>query len=71
MDININLFGEFLLFWIPLSTILVYIFARNKTKNLTKVLFLGFFLSFIPLFSLIYIIVWSFRPKIKQEITTC
>ncbi len=68
MAININLFGEFLFLWVPLSTMLIFFVARNKTEDLKKVLFLGFFLSFIPLFSIIYIVVWAFKPNIKQKI---
>lgn len=64
MSINATVLGQFLCIWIPISTIIIALLARRKTETPVLMTVIGFITSFIPLISIIIMIVLVLKKDI-------
>ncbi|UJF21340.1 hypothetical protein [Shewanella sp. OMA3-2] len=64
MNINVTVLGQLLIVWIPISTIIIALLARRKTETPVLMTVIGFITSFIPLISIIIMIVLILKKDI-------
>jgi hypothetical protein len=66
MEFHWGLFGQVIAVWIIIATVLTYFLAKRKTQTPVIATILGFFLSFMPPLSMIYLIVLVLKNDISN-----
>ena len=70
MNFNTTLIGQLMIIWIPLSTLIIGLLARKKSESPIIVTIIGFLLSFIPLFSIIFMAILALKSNVKKDAAT-
>ncbi|MCW3173554.1 hypothetical protein [Shewanella subflava] len=65
MSINATLLGQLFIVWLVISTIIIAILAKRKTKTPIMVTLIGFIASFIPFVSIGMMIMLALKNDIN------
>jgi len=69
MNIGITVMAQILMVWIPVATFVSYILGKRKTESPKTTAFIGFLLSFIPPFSIIFLIILLLKRDMNSNVS--
>jgi Na+-driven multidrug efflux pump len=67
MNINATLLGQFILLSVIVISGLSYYLGKRKTQNVKTTTFIGFLLSFMPPFGLIFVAVLVLKNDVSND----
>ncbi len=67
MNINATLFGQLMLVWVLLSTVIIGLLAKRKTDSPILTTVVGFVLSFLPLLSMVFMAVLALKKDVGSS----